>query len=634
MQFIPGGQAFAAALTAVSAGWGAVAKFTADPPRPPAQAEDVMFGADQPMPYALGRCLVRGHLVHSEAHGRDREDVPNPWRTDTIALTNAGPVVSIDQLLANMEPVSFDTDGWADGDYGKYLRGDTVTGNAPSSDVLDWTALDSGAPPSFNQWSASHRLSGIAAMQFGMLLDAEETHFRSGPPEFAAVGRWTRHYDPRQDSTYPGGLGSQRRDDESTWGYSVNGVIQALTYFLGRRQNGKAVLGAGLPWSSIDVPSFVSAANVADANGWTCHGVVFENGEDGEIGNNAALMLETASAWFTNDGGILRCLQRRPLVTLDTIRSDDLVGPWSIQGMREWREGINTVVPTIVSELNEWAKVPIDAVEVPELVAAQSEVRSRSKTYTLVTDPTQAAQLAVLDIYDTVELDPIQLTVGRRFIPFNVGDAFMTDLPDQGLVGQVVVVVKKTINLADGTVTLGLKTDTTDKHAFALGQTSTAPPQPTLATGADYDLATREMLVGPLRSSAISLSYASGFSSSITLTEEADGTWTAAVPAHTRIYGNPLTFPSVAVDATSATGLAASTRYALCYDDPWMEGGAVTIFPVANPVDAVVSQTHPHRHRIATVTTPTPGGTPDTGQPARPPGTDPGDDWDGAGQIP
>lgn len=621
-QFIPGGQAFAAALTAVSAGWGAIADLTAEPPRPPAQLQEAMFGADQAIPYALGRCEVFGHLVHHEAHGRDREGVPNPWYTQTIALTHAGPVVAIDTLYANKNPISFGADGFATAYYGKYLRGDTQIGATPESAALDWTALDSGSPPSFGQWSSSHKLSGIAAMQFGMLLDSEETHYRSGPPKFSAVGRWTRHYDPRQDGTYPGGAGTQRSDDEATYGYSVNGVVQALTYALGRYQNGFLVLGGGLPIESIDVASFVAAANVADANGWTCNGVVYENGEDGEIWNNLKLMLQTAAAWPTNDGGVLRCLQRRPLVTLDTITSDDLEGPVNVKGMRDWADGKNTIIPTIVSEANEWAEVPITPVSVPTLVTAQGEERPLSRTYKLVTDPDQAGQLAVLDIYDTVEIDPIVVTVGRRFIGYDVGDAFLTDIPEVGLSGKTVVMLSKTIDPMTGRVTMGLKTDEPTKHAFALDQTNTAPPQPALVSNEDLDFSAFRDQSASGRSAAVNASHIADLATPIR-SAESSGSFTVTVPAHTRVYGNPRIFGEVSVDELTLTGLAVGQIHYLYYDDPEMTGGSVTLAATTLAVDSSTSDANPYRHHVGYVRTPQLGQTSFNGESAPPPTTIP-----------
>src|SRR3546814_5056335 len=86
-------------------------------------------------------------------------------------------------------------------------------------------------------------------------------------------GKWVRVYDPRKDSTYPGGSGSHRALNESTYEWSDNPALHALTWALGRWENGKRTVGIGAPVANIRVSDFVEAANIADANGWTMGGV-------------------------------------------------------------------------------------------------------------------------------------------------------------------------------------------------------------------------------------------------------------------------------------------------------------------------------------------------------------------------
>ena len=76
-------------------------------------------------------------------------------------------------------------------------------------------------------------------------------------------------YDPRQDSTYPGGSGPQRATDESTWAYSQNPYLHALTWIIGRTANGQKTMGLHAPLNAIDMPAFVNGANIADSHGWT-----------------------------------------------------------------------------------------------------------------------------------------------------------------------------------------------------------------------------------------------------------------------------------------------------------------------------------------------------------------------------
>ena len=75
-------------------------------------------------------------------------------------------------------------------------------------------------------------------------------------------------YDPRLDSTVPGGSGSHRANDQTTWAWSDNAcrnlALQMLFYQLGWKINGKLAVGKGIPADRIDLESFAVAANICD----------------------------------------------------------------------------------------------------------------------------------------------------------------------------------------------------------------------------------------------------------------------------------------------------------------------------------------------------------------------------------
>lgn len=75
-------------------------------------------------------------------------------------------------------------------------------------------------------------------------------------------------YDPRQDTTIPGGSGSMRADDQSTWVWDAdhcrNPALALLFYLLGYQINGKLAVGKGIPPNRIDLESFAVAANICD----------------------------------------------------------------------------------------------------------------------------------------------------------------------------------------------------------------------------------------------------------------------------------------------------------------------------------------------------------------------------------
>jgi len=136
----------------------------------------------------------------------------------------------------------------------------------------------------FGQWNRnSARLTGCAYARFRFKVTGNskkaESPFSSGiPSRITVIGRGAKLYDPRRDSTVPGGTGPMRADDQSTWRFKTDdGVVigenlplQILRVILGWRIRNpvsgvmKLATGAGVPMRRISLPSFQVAANLAD----------------------------------------------------------------------------------------------------------------------------------------------------------------------------------------------------------------------------------------------------------------------------------------------------------------------------------------------------------------------------------
>ncbi|WP_191864458.1 phage tail protein [Sphingomonas sp. gentR] len=103
---------------------------------------------------------------------------------------------------------------------------------------------------------------------------AESPFASSIPSRVTIVGDGAFFYDPRLDSTVPGGSGSMRAADQTTWAWDANvcrnPALALLFYLLGWRiQNPttgawKLAIGKGIPAARIDLQSFITAANLCD----------------------------------------------------------------------------------------------------------------------------------------------------------------------------------------------------------------------------------------------------------------------------------------------------------------------------------------------------------------------------------
>jgi hypothetical protein len=218
-------------------------------------------------------------------------------------------VQSIDEIWLDNEK-AWSAAGGVLGRYAGYLTVTTrLEGNSGNGVAIDGV------------WTASSTLTGCAYVVLKFKLTGNSSNaqspFASGISSRVTIrGKGAWRYDPRLDSTVPGGSGTHRASDQSTWTWDDNGsrnpALQVLWYMLGWRINGKLALGMGLPASRIDLPSFITAANICDesvalAAGGTepryrCDGVLGEGDDRQAVIENLCAQM---SATLRDAGGKL-----------------------------------------------------------------------------------------------------------------------------------------------------------------------------------------------------------------------------------------------------------------------------------------------------------------------------------------
>lgn len=442
-----------------------------------AQGNPTEFHIDPnaPLPYVMGRTISGGYVVYRRDH-TSPGSVPNDRLTDVVIYSAGGPVQGYDQWRLYGNPITFAGNGAGTGDYANYLWMKSQLGATPEASALSTADTSGTAPP---QWTSASKLSGYAAAMFTSRFDSDGKRFPQGEPTFSAVLRGVKVYDPRQDSTYPGGSGPCRPLQENTYVYSENPYLHALTWLLGRWQNGKRVIGVGVPLRMIDVPAFVNGANVADANNWKIGGVAYST--DGKW-ETLKRILQAGGGYPTKTGAIVSCTVNAPVVSLDTLRMEDLSGGIEITATQGRRQRINSVIPRYRSEAHNWEVVSADPIDVgAHIVEDGGEVRREELDLPFVQNVNQAAQLGRYRIDNSREFAPINVTLKTRWVGFKPGDAITLHIPEVGLNNQLCVITERGFSPESNQVQLTLRSETTAKHAFCLGQTGVAPPIPTLS---------------------------------------------------------------------------------------------------------------------------------------------------------
>lgn len=468
---VPGPHQPIAAAIAVAANIGSAV--LAKPPPAKGSVNQIQIGANMPTPYAIGRTYVGGNMVHDVGYGGSN----NPYKSMVLVWSGGGPIHSIESFQGDFSSLSF-SGGNAIGYYNNYLYLSTSLGARPQAAALTGPF---GAIPG---WGSAAKISGKTHGLVTLKFDKKGKRFASGIPQFGVVGKWVLAYDPRKDSTYPGGSGSHRFDDETTWEWTDNPALHGIAYARGRYENGKKVFGCGYTKEAIDLAAFVAHANVCDANGWTVGGVIYEPGSRKD---NLKYILE-AGGGEPVFGARLSVRYAAPKVALDTVTADDLAdGDYIVPAMRSWRDRLNGIIPKYRSEAHKWEYVQSEAVSVEQYVEEDGEEKQEERQFSLVQDKDQAAQLASYVLVNGREFGPIVLPLKPRLGAYGPGETLEIDIPELGLNQQLCEITQRDIDPGTAIVTLTFVSETDDKHAFALGQTGTAPPTPSITASEDLD---------------------------------------------------------------------------------------------------------------------------------------------------
>lgn len=514
LAFIPGPHQAIAAAVAVVANVGA-AVTAKKPPAYTGSVSDIRIGADHPACMMVGNTYSGGVLVHQVGYGPTVNDVPNTYLFMAAVYSSGGPIESIDNYYADFNAISWSSPSGgvrnALGYFGGFMYESHQLGERPESSALV-TPSGWGTPP---DWGTAYKLSGKAAVGWSLKWDSKKGKYASGAPQLGIQGKGVKWWDPRDDSTYPGGDGAQRWADPRTnkaghddawptWLYSDNPGVVGLGYALGRWERDESdddseyqlTFGVGIPLDGIVVDDFIDLANLCDENEWTVNGLLWEPGDKW---SNLKRVLEAGGAEPCFKGGKLGLKLSAPRVSLDTITRDDIAeGELKVPGSLPWRDRFNTVLPKCTSPAHKW-QLQQSTTELTSstFVAEDGEVKREEIPFEMVTDFNQCAQLAAYKLYDAREAGPITLSLGPRFRFYSGGD--MLTLSDDlaaylGLTTKTLVMLSRELDPATMTVTANFVTENADKHDLALAATGAAPTGITIPTSEDLDGVTAPLL--------------------------------------------------------------------------------------------------------------------------------------------
>jgi hypothetical protein len=213
-----------------------------------------------PRVMAFGRTALATDLRDQEFTGADKEYLHR------FIVVAAHRVNAIQELWFD-DKLAWTSAGGVQGEFVGYLTATPVLEGGPAN------AINISA-----RMGATRRFTGLAYLYLRFKLTGnskktESPFAQQVPTRVTIVGEGIPCYDPRQDSTQPGGAGAHRAANQATWTYGAharNLACQYATYLLGWRiqnpQSGtwKLSVGAGTPPDRFDWPSFIEGANLCD----------------------------------------------------------------------------------------------------------------------------------------------------------------------------------------------------------------------------------------------------------------------------------------------------------------------------------------------------------------------------------
>ncbi|WP_260928225.1 hypothetical protein [Novosphingobium sp. 9] len=478
--------------TAVGLASGAVTALTAKSPSVGGSQTDWQSDPNGAAPIVFGETLVAGSVIYRKTANRSWSGKKNYWQFIGTILSACGPIDAHLATWADKVVTTFVGDNAVGDLHGRVYQA-TQLGLCPEPSRLQpagpWDNL-AGLP----SWTSASKLSGYAAAMNAFIFDGKGSTLFTQVPDMQHRIRGVKCYDPRQDDTYPGGSGAQRYNDQTTWAYSVNPWVQATTFALGWFQgpNNVRVGGVGMPIGSIDLASYVEAANVADANGWQSHGQLQTTDDKWE---DLKALCQAGGGEPVRLGATLSCIVNTPRVSIGTITRDDVIGNASITTTQTRRDRINGIIPTYRSEDHDFEQVPAGAVRRDTYLAADKGVeRTKAMTYSMIQcfkgkTPDQAAQIAGYDIANAREAGPIAMPLKLRWLGYRAGDCVtFEDTPEFGYMrAKKALVLKRQLDPDQGSVVLTLREETDSKHSWALGLVGTPAPITDRNAPADYE---------------------------------------------------------------------------------------------------------------------------------------------------
>ena len=294
----------------------------------------------------FGETAMNTDVRYFEPSGTDQEYI------DYIVATSAHAVESIDEIWFD-DRIAWSSSTGVDAFYTGYLTVATVLAGTSAN----YISINGGT-----KWGSTRRLTGCSYVHLrikrtGNTKKAESPLVNGLPSRVTIKGKGAKIYDPRLDSTVTGGSGSQRANDQTTWGASQSGyrdnpALQLLWFLLGWKINSKLSVGCGVPPARIDLASFITAANICDEAITLAAGGTQPRYRTGGVASDSdgrmeviQILLSAMNGTLRDSGGRLAlvCMKNDLSSPVLEFTEDDILGDFTWNQTRGLDESFNAI---------------------------------------------------------------------------------------------------------------------------------------------------------------------------------------------------------------------------------------------------------------------------------------------------
>jgi len=443
---------------------------------------NVSLDPSTPRKIVFGTTAMPLDLRYHESSGTDQEYV------DYIIAVAAHKIASITEIWFE-EKQAWTLAGGVTSTYSGYLNVAVRTEGTSAN----YISINGGT-----KWGSSRRLTGCAYIHLrvkrtGNDKKAESPLVSGLPSRVTVIGDGALLYDPRKDSTVPGGSGTHRATDQSTWGAYTNAddtdnpALQLLWWLLGWEINGKLSVGCGVPYGRIDMESFITAANICDENitlaiggtqkRYRTSGTASDSDDRMEIINN---FLASMNGTLRDNGGKLTVTAMKNDLAdyVLTFNEGDMIGGFDWQQTRGLTENYNIARGRYVDPS---ANSLYQMVDYPEVgfSAPDGIERVMSLDLPYVEDGRRAQRIAKQVLQRNQYRGMFSTTFNTKALGCQVGDVVRVSLEALGWSNKLFRVVSQEIRF-DGQVPMALIEE--NAAIYAWDADDSAPITPTAPT--------------------------------------------------------------------------------------------------------------------------------------------------------